>query len=80
MKAELVKTFSDLGFHAEDTGGGCQWLRKDIGCGLSLVVTDGEAGLPDHEAQLFVMTDKHSDPLAHGKLTPTQQLIDDLHP
>jgi hypothetical protein len=62
MKAEHLKAFNDLEFDVEDTGGGCQWLRREIGGtgGLSLVVTDGEAQLPGDEAQLFVMTDKHS--------------------
>lgn len=80
MKADQLKAFNDLGFDVEDTGGGCQWLRRTFGNGLSLVVTDGEAGLPDDEAQLFVMTDKHSDPIAKSPIQQTQELIDDLWP
>ena len=70
--------FEKYGFNVEDTGGGCQWLRKPIGNGLSLCITDGEAGLPDLTAQLFLMSDSNSDPVAQTELMTTYQMLDHI--
>ena len=70
--------FEKYGFNVEDTGGGCQWLRKPIGNGLSLCITDGEAGLPDLTAQLFLMSDSHGDPVAQTELMTTYQMFDHI--
>jgi hypothetical protein len=72
----MKNLFQNYGFEIEDTGGGCQWLRRPLGDGLSLVITDGEAGLPDSMAQLFVMTERHSDPVAQSELMTTDQMAD----
>jgi hypothetical protein len=71
-----LREFEQLGFVIEDTGGGCQWLRKQINENISFVITDGEAGLPDLTAQLFVIVGEHSDPLAQGEIMSAQQLAD----
>jgi len=70
--------FEKYGFNVEDTGGGCQWLRKPIGNGLSLCITDGEAGLPDLTAQLFLMSDSNGDPVAQTELMTTHQMFDHI--
>lgn len=40
-KPKFIERAIKSGFAIEDTGGGCQWLRKD-----RIVITDGEASLP----------------------------------
>lgn len=75
MNAIQLAVFNDQGFNIEDTGGGCQWLRKPIGLGLSLVLTDGEGGLPDETAQLFLMTERHGDPVAKSELMTVYQML-----
>jgi hypothetical protein len=55
-----------MGFSEEETGGGCAWLRKPIGNGLALCITDGEAGLPETDkdsCSLYLMSDEHGEPL-----------------
>lgn len=74
--SEIVPQFEALGFNVEDTGGGCQWLRLQLTENVSLVITDGEASLPDLTAQLFVICGEHSDPLAHGCLMSSTKLLD----
>src|SRR5882672_7625385 len=68
--------FEKLGFKIEETGGGCQWLRLQINEKLSLVITDGEAGLPSEQcAQLFVMCGNHSDAIAQGEAMTASALV-----
>jgi hypothetical protein len=75
---EHLAQFEDLGFIVENTGGGCQWLRRPLGNGLSLCITDGEAGLPDMTAQLYLMSDRHSDPVMISELMTLSQMLDKL--
>jgi hypothetical protein len=76
MTNEQLKQLEAMGFHVEETGGGCQWLRKQLNENISLVITDGEAGLPDLTAQLYVIVGEHSDYLATSGEMSTVQLID----
>ncbi len=39
------------GWAVEDTGGGCQWLRKG-----QIAITDGEVGLPDWGQHCSIVT------------------------
>jgi hypothetical protein len=73
-----VERFESLGFILEATGGGCEWLRLQLNENVSMVVTDGEAGLPNLTAQLFVMVGEHSEVVAKGELMSTEQLVDAL--
>lgn len=57
-RSDAIKQFERIGFVVEDTGGGCQWLRKPLSNGLSLVVTDGEAHLPELTAVIYLMRDE----------------------
>jgi hypothetical protein len=66
------------GFNVEETGGGCQWLRRPLSDGLSLVITDGEAGLPELTAQLFLMSERHSDPVAMSELMTLNEMQDHI--
>jgi hypothetical protein len=75
---KLISALEARGFSAEDTGGGCQWMRKPLSDGLSLVVTDGEAGLPETVARLYLMTERHGDMLAQSDLMTTDQMTDHI--
>lgn len=47
MTKNQQSEFERRGFAIEETGGGCKCLRKQLTDGFSLVITDGEAALPD---------------------------------
>lgn len=72
-----IKDFEAYGFKVEGTGGGCEWLRKPLGDGLAICITDTEAGLPEPDcvAQLFLMSDKMSEPLASSEVMNFEQMF-----
>ena len=46
-----MKQYCPKGWAIEETGGGCQWLRK--GC---YAITDGDAGVPDKRGTCMLFT------------------------
>lgn len=75
-RPEIVAEFERLGFAVEDTGGGCQWMRKQLNENVSLVITDGEGGLPELTAQLYVLVGEHSETIAKSELQSARVLAD----
>jgi hypothetical protein len=72
----IVKLVDEYGFVVEDTGGGCQWLRRDLCDGLHMVVTDGEAGLPELTARLYIVKETNGEPVAQSELMTLHEMID----
>jgi hypothetical protein len=72
----IVQLVEDYGFVVEDTGGGCQWLRRDLCDGLHMVVTDGEAGLPELTARLYIVKETNGEPIAQSDLMTLHEMID----
>jgi hypothetical protein len=78
--SKAVEQLKKLGFNVEDTGGGCQWLRKSVGNNLSICITNGQAELPDNESFMFLAhAESSSNPIMETSLMKTSELIDRLN-
>ncbi len=47
--SNLVEKLEAIGFAEWGTGGGCAMMRKELGNGFFIGITDGNAGLPSYE-------------------------------
>lgn len=76
--ADLVVELVELyGFRVEETGGGCMWLRRDLVDGLHMVITDGEAGLPELTARLYIVSERTGgEPVAQSDLMTLHEMLD----
>jgi hypothetical protein len=77
---KLGTTLKRAGFEVTATGGGCQAYVRNIGNGLRLFVTDGQAALPTDGDEVFfaVMCDDHGDPLAEHHYKSSDDFLNTL--